>query len=401
MLLYLFALLAAPQAEPMGCPIKDSVKDAAWRTQCDKALKKAKDPKVRSVLLFRSAYGYNETGDAAAARAALEEAVKLDPANAAAWQELSYTANALDDFAAGERAADAKIALGRRDTAVFQERAYARFHRGNLLGAFQDRDILMNAQPRDAGALIEHAQAALWFGRDDLARIDLQSAGLVATSQSERAAAELLGKRLQHWTARSKGDDYAAKCLAADKGGYKQPLTVGECSAAFLAEKDPVKRANYLMIRSVAWLTEAQDQQSSLNDRIVAAALDPGNPDWQGNLGFAYGNLGNFAAAARAFDRSLAMRETWTALAGRASVRYELRDKAGALADARRSFELHANELALIVLGDLARDEGDSAKARMMWLGAWRLGSHGDDVTGRLKSVGVTDPDKEPVEAGK
>ena len=73
----------------------------------------------------------------------------------------------------------------------------------------------------------------------------------------------------------------------------------------------------------------------------------------------------------------------------------------GAFADAKRSFELRPNEIALIVLGDLARDEGDNAKAKAMWLGAWRLGSHGDDVKSRLESVGVTDPDKEPAETGK
>ena len=401
MLLYLLALLAAPQAEAAGCPIKDTAKDAAWRAECDKALRSAKDPKLRSALLFRSAYGYNEAGDAQAARAALEEAVKLDPANAEAWQELSYTANALDDFAEGERAADAKIALGKSDVAIFQERAYSRFNRGNLVGAYQDRDIVMKAQPRDAGALIAHAEASLWLGREDVALSDLESAGLVATEQRDRDRVALLTRRVEQWKARTPKGDYGALCRAAAKAEFKQANVVGDCSAAFAAETDPAKRAEYLTLRSIGWLIAARDEQAALDDRIVAAALDPGNANMHANLGYTYGNSGSYAAAARAFDRSLAIRESWTALAGRASVRYSLGDMPGAFADAKRSFELRPNEIALIVLGDLARDEGDNAKAKAMWLGAWRLGSHGDDVTSRLKSVGVTDPDKEPAETRK
>jgi len=64
--------------------------------------------------------------------------------------------------------------------------------------------------------------------------------------------------------------------------------------------------------------------------------------------------------------------------------------------DAKESFELHPNELALWVLGDLAIDKNDKEGAKRFWMGAYHLGSRDDRLLQRLKSVGVQDPATEP-----
>lgn len=128
----------------------------------------------------------------------------------------------------------------------------------------------------------------------------------------------------------------------------------------------------------------------------MAVALEPGNADWHANLGGSYVMVRRSWAGRRALDRSLAIKESWPALAQRAAARYNLRDPEDALADARRSFELYPNEVALIVLGDLSRDGGDRASAKLYWMGAYHLGSRDDGTIARLKSIGIDRPDQEP-----
>ena len=82
--------------------------------------------------------------------------------------------------------------------------------------------------------------------------------------------------------------------------------------------------------------------------------------------------------------------------AGRASARYNLDRKEEAFADAKKSFEMHPNELALTVLGDLAHDRKDDKSAKLYWMGAYHLGDRDDGLIQRLKSVGVDHPDNEP-----
>jgi hypothetical protein len=84
------------------------------------------------------------------------------------------------------------------------------------------------------------------------------------------------------------------------------------------------------------------------------------------------------------------------ALAGRADAHYHLGEKNLAFHDAKESFEVHPNELALWVMGDLAKDRRDDVSAKRYWMGAYRLGSRDDRLIERLKSVGVADPSAEP-----
>ena len=127
-------------------------------------------------------------------------------------------------------------------------------------------------------------------------------------------------------------------------------------------------------------------------------ALDPANADWLSNLGFTYLNARHSWAALQKFDRSIAIKPGFVAYAGRAGARYNLGDEAGAFADAKASFEIRPNPIALMVLGDLAFEKRhDPKSARLYWMGAYRLGERDDSLTARLKQIGVTDPDKEPL----
>jgi len=393
-----FMVAISTPVETSACPITPpAVNDQAWRSACDAAIARATDPRLKAELLFRSAYAYNEHDGYFDAVRALQEATRLDPAHALAWHELSYTENALGNYTPAEQAADRAIALTPDRAASYQERGMARHHLGNLEGAYADRDRIVRMAPDDAGALLGRADDALWLGRFDQAAADLAAAAAHARDDGQRGRIERSRNVLQLWRTRSGAADPGAACVWPDNDAALRPGFIGDCSAAFLAETRPAKRAEYLTFRSMAWLVAAQDSEASTGDRKIAVALDPGNADMHANLGFAYLSARHSWAASREFDRALAIRESWMGLAGRASAKYNLRDPRGALADARRSFEIQPNELALTVLGDLSHDRGDTASAKLYWMGAYHLGGRDDGLIERLRSIGVDHPENEPV----
>ena len=48
------------------------------------------------------------------------------------------------------------------------------------------------------------------------------------------------------------------------------------------------------------------------------------------------------------------------------------------------------------MLGDLGRDRGDDASAKLYWMGAYHMGDRDDRLIERLRSIGVTHPENEP-----
>ena len=388
---------AAPAAAVTACPIDPPVAhDAAWRSGCDAAIAAATEPRLKAELLFRSAYAHNEDQGYFDAERELQEAVGLDPTNVSAWQELSYTENSLGNYAPAERAADRALALAPDHIQPYQERAMARHYQGNFEGAFADRDRVSRLQPDKAGPLIGRADEELWLGRFAQAAADLDAAASRAQRDDERREIEQRRALLSRWRTRSGAGDPAAACAEPrNNDDLLRPGLIGDCTAAFLAATSPTGRAELLTTRSLAWLVAAQDQGASTQDRAIAAALDPGNPNMRFNLGFAYLQVHHSWAAAREFDRGLAIRENPLGLAGRASAKYNLRDPAGALADARRSLELQPNELAFTVVGDLSRDAGHTAAARDFWLQAYRLGDRDEGLLERLRSIHVDHPETE------
>jgi tetratricopeptide (TPR) repeat protein len=394
----LFMLATAAPAATSACPIAPPVThDQAWRSACDAAIAAATDPGIRAELLYRSAYAHNEHDAYFDAERALQEATRLDPAHVAAWRELSYTENALGNYAPAEQAADRALALAPDHVQPWQERAMARHYRGNFEGAWADRDRLARLNPDDAGKLLGRAIEAIWLGRFDQAAADLEAAASRPGDAAERQGVERWRTLLRLWRTTSGGADPAARCVWPDNDAdIRRPGLIGDCTAAFLAETRPARRAELLTIRSLAWLIAARDRDAATDDRAIAAALDPGNPDMHANLGYSYLDARHSWAAAREFERALAIRESWVALTGRASARYHHDDREGALADARRSVALHPNDGALTVLGDLSHDRGDDAAARRYWLAAYHLGGRDDGLIQRLRSIGVAHPESEP-----
>jgi tetratricopeptide (TPR) repeat protein len=385
--------------ETTACPITPPVAhDQAWRSACGAAIAAATEPRLKAELLFRSAYAFNEHDGYFDAERALHEATRLDPAHALAWHELSYTENALGNYAAAEQAANHAIALTPDRAASYQERGMARHYQGNLEGAYADRDRITRMTPDDADARLGRAADALWLGRFDEAATDLDAASSHAGSDEQRRRIERWRTLLRLWRTRSGAADPAAACVEPrDNDDLLRPGFIGDCTAAFLAETRPARRAEILTVRSLAWLSAAQDREAATADNAIAAALDPGNPNMHANLGFSYLDAHHSWAASREFDRALSIRESWTALAGRAGAKYNLHDPQGAFADARRSFEIQPNEAALTVLGDLSHDRGDNVRAKSFWMGAYQLGDRDDGLIERLRSVGVEHPENEPV----
>jgi tetratricopeptide (TPR) repeat protein len=272
----------------------------------------------------------------------------------------------------------------------------ARHYQGNLEGAYADRDRITRMTPDDADARIGRAGDALWLGRFDQAAADLDAASSHAGSDEQRRRIERSRTLLRSWRTRSGAADPVAACVwPSNNHALLRSGFIGDCTAAFLAEARPARRAEILTIRSLAWLS-AQDSEAATEDRAIAAAFDPGNPDMHSNLGFAYLNAHHSWAALREFDRALSIRESWTALAGRAGAKYNLHDPQGAFADARRSFEIQPNEGALTVLGDLSQDRGDTAGAKLYWMGAYHLGDRDEGLIERLRSINVDHPENEP-----
>jgi len=393
----MFMLAVSTPIETTACPIGASVThDQAWHSACDAAIAAATDPRLKAELLYRSAYAHNEHEGYFDAERALQEATRLDPGHAPAWGELSYTENALGNYAPAEQAADRALALAPDRVQAYVERGMARHYQGNLEGAYADRDWLARRQPDDADARIGRAIDALWLGRFDQAAADLDAAAPHARDDAQRQRIERWRRLLGLLRTRSGAVDPTSICVWPDNADdVRRPGFIGDCTAAFLAETRPARRADFLTFRSLAWLA-AEDSEAATGDRALAAALDPGDPDRHVNLGFAYLSAHHSWAASREFDRALAIRESWTGLAGRASAKYNLHDPAGAFADARRSFEIEPNQLALIVLGDLAHDRGDAEHAKSYWMAAYHLGSRDDGLIERLRSVGIDHPENEP-----
>jgi len=364
---------------------------------CDAAIA-AGDPTARAQLLLYRGYARNEQGDSLAALVDLDSAVALDPGNVGARQERAYTNNELGNYAEALADLDASAALGVATVRLFTERAMSRLKVGDIKGAVADRDAILAITPDDGGAHIARAADLLWLGHFADARTDLDSAAMIAGKSGD---ADLTRRIEQHratlalWSTGAEANPDAV-CRAADTDAkLRVPTLIATCTAAFLAAPTGKAKAEMLTIRSIAWMIARQDQASGTIDRQMAAALDPGNADLHANLGASYVAAQHSWAAEREFDRSLAVRENWPALAGRSAARYNLGNANGAFADAKRSFEIKPNELALTVLGDLLHDKKDDKAAKLYWMGAWQLGDRDDGLVARLKSIGITDPGKD------
>jgi tetratricopeptide (TPR) repeat protein len=322
------------------------------------------------------------------------------PHHVAYLHERAYTLNSLGRYREALVDLNEQASLEPQSPAVYAERALTRTRLGDWEGALADRDREAKLRPDSMSALVARAHARIWLGQFDEAQQDLRVAAALRTDPSRREDARYLERvsvLLEAWMHHSSGDNPGAKCSRArTNDDYSQPTLIGDCTLAFLSAKTPKDKADALTNRAIAWLSARQSQHDATDDSEAAVAVDPDNPDRHTNLAFAYLQERHSWGARQEFDRSIKIRKTYLALAGRAEAHYNLGEKDLAFLDAKESFEMHPNELALWLLGDLAKDKHDDASAKRFWMGAYHLGSRDDRLLERLRSVGVQDLAIEP-----
>ena len=403
LLLLSLDLSAPPAAEAQdvsGCPIAQAKTQASWTQDCAAAIEIEQDSAKKAELHFRRAYVLNERENYEQSLSDLNAAMMLLPHQAKYLRERAYTFNSLGRYREAVVDLDEQATLEPQSPGVYSERALARHHLADWEGALADRDREVKLRPDSISALVARAEAHVWLGEFESAQQDLKAAAAMSADPPLADDAEFMQRvstRLRAWMHHSSGDNPAAKCAAADSGDdFAQETLIGDCTLAFLSAKSPQDKADALVQRAIAWIAAKQSQHDATADDQAAVALDPNNPDRHTNLGFAYVQESHSWAARQEFDRSISIRKTYLALAGRASSHYNLNEKNLAFHDAKESFEMHPNTLALWILGDLAKDKHNDASAKLYWMGAYRLGSRDDRLLERLRGVGVADPEKEP-----
>lgn len=400
-LLLALALAAAPAAKAAAAPC--SSKAASDAPACAAAIAAANNGADKAALLYERAYAAAEADRDEDALKDLDEAVAYEFRNASYLKERAYVLNRLGEHRRARADLDRRLALGgdaEADADAYGERAFARLRLGDFAGAWEDRDKAVRLRPGEAGLLIARAQAALWLGRFEDARRDVDAAASLASrgKRDKKLLASVAEARtdLANWTGGGGARDPKACAKAVDADNYKAKDLVADCTAAFLAAQTPREKAQAVSYRAFVFLSGLNDQADAWYDRQVAVGIEPDNGDWLYYLGMSYYDAERPEAAKRLFERSLAIEKTASALAGRGAARLHLGDKAGAEADARAAAAMKPNPMSNLVLASLAFDAGDRATAKTYWMDSWRRGWGDDYLRGRLKEIGIADPDKEP-----
>jgi tetratricopeptide (TPR) repeat protein len=393
----LAALTLAAATVPLGCSNEALARDIK---ACDSAIAAEKDRRAKASFLHARAYAWNERDRPDLALHDLNEALRLVPDAAISLHERAYTQAELGNLYKALRDANRDVALRPQEPAALRERAYVRRLSGDLAGAHQDLVRAAELAPADWWSRLQAAESALWLGRFEEAADGVDAAaGLRGSGAQERAEARIASARsaVALWRTGSGSPNAGERCRDAfNIGAVEQPNLIGDCTAAFLAARTSRAKAEYLTYRSLVWSVAHQDSERALVDSEVAAGLDPGNADMLVNLGGRYNEAGRYRAALSRLDNALRIKRSYPAYTARANARYGAGDRDGAFADAKKSFEIEANPVALWVLGDLAKDRGDADSAKLYWMGAYRMGVRDDRLLERLKSIGVADPEKEP-----
>jgi tetratricopeptide (TPR) repeat protein len=392
--------MRAQAQDVSGCPISPAKAVQSWDSDCAASIEGEPDSAKKAELHFRRAYVLNGREAYQEALDDLNAACTMVPHHAKYLHERAYTLNSLGRYQEALADLDEQAILEPQAPTVYQERAFTRTLVGDWEGALADRDRQARLLPDSRSALIARANARLWLGQFDHARQDLKAAAALkpdAPGSTENAGYfERVSALLEAWTHHSFGHDPAARCRHPNQNDYSRTTLIGDCTLAFLSAKSPKDKADALTNRAIAWDVARQSQHDATIDCQAAVALDPGNPHLHTNLGFAYLQAAHSWAARQEFDRSIEIERTYLALAGRAQADYNLGEKERAFRDAKESFEMQSNAAALWVLGDISKDRGDDASAKLYWMGAYHLGLRDDRLMERLQSVGVRDPAKEP-----
>jgi tetratricopeptide (TPR) repeat protein len=404
--LLLVASFTAHAETPAACDVQGDFKSPQWRQACDAAIENEHNVKQRALLLQHRAYVAVEEYRYDDAIVDLDAAVKDDPDCADCLHERAYVNVELGEYSRAIADLDREISLRPQFAAAWRERAFARGFSGDLEGEYQDRVRQAELEEQSTSSILARADAAQWTGRFKEAAADLAKAEAQAKKAGdEESLAEVREKResVALWRLTEKDKKAASRCVSRSltPADPKLKQLIGDCTQAFLRAKDGPAKAEALTTRASAFLVLDNSYVRATLDHRVAAGLDPANPDMFINLGFAYIGVRHSRAAIQEFDRSLALRPHWMALAGRASAKYNVDDLEGARSDAFASMKQEPNVVAAGVLGAIGYEQGEKEMARDMYLVMYQLGSRGDEVITRLKDLGVSDPENASREAAK
>lgn len=359
---------------------------------CAAAIATATTAKQQAILYFAWAYSLNEKHASVEALPSLEKAVALAPNFINAIHERGYTLNDLGFYERGLADGNREVQLSPDAPTAYSERAFARHFLADFEGSLADRQkviALLGTHPdRQTGV----AEELMWLGRYEEAAARLEGQ---PPSDDRNAMRAMIERRRKY---RPDGGE-AKRCTMTTVGGDRamaQKL-IDDCSWAFDHEKDRVKRADYLTVRSIMEVIVSQDRGANTPDLKIAVALDPRNPQRHINYGNALVDNRRSWGARNEFDLALAApdlnkRDKAMALAGRGRARFNLGDYTGAKSDAAESMATEISFAGALIAGDLAEREGNKEGAKAFWMAAYRFGIRDDSLIARLKSVGVVNP---------
>ncbi len=395
------APVSAHPVDPRGCPMHGDTEAASWDADCASAIGRATDPKQKATLLYRRGYVHNGREHYAEALRDLDAACALVHDDPVYLHERAYAENAIGAYAAALADLDAQARLQPAEPSAYKERALSRHALGDMEGSLQDRRHVVELLPWSADALLGQAEAHLWVGELDQARLDVQQAAKRAgtdRSDATTEAVEQVQARVRAWSDHAPGPDPGANCRRAARPlDDASPTLVGDCTAEFFRATTGPEKAAALTNRSIGWIRRQKSRPGpdALDDALLASVLDPGNADVQSNYGYALLLRGRDDEARTAFDRSLSIQKGFAPYAGRAATRLHSGDLDGAIEDATASNALRPNINGYLTLGDVALRRKDEPAARRYWLAAYHLDPTSAYVRERLRQVGVEQPERE------
>ncbi len=360
---------------------------------CAAAIAAATTARKQAILYYAWAYSLNEKRAGIEALPSLDKAIALAPNFITAIHERGYTYNDLGFYDRGLADGNREIQLAPEHAAAYTERSFARHYLADFEGAMADRlkaIALLGTHPdRETGV----AEELMWLGRYREAADRLEG---LPPSEARAAFSATINRRLKY---RPDGGE-ATRCTLGNSGDRAAAQKmIDDCSWAFDHEKGSAKRADYLTVRAVMSVIAEQDRGASGDDFRIAVALDPRNPQRHINYGNALVDNRRSWAGRNAFDLALTLpgiskRDKAMALAGRSQANFNRGDHAAARKDAEESLRTEPSFAGALIAGDIAEHEGNKQAAKDFWMTAYRSGVRDDGLIKRLKSVGVTDPDK-------
>jgi len=382
-----------PKAEACNTTLPDEGKHLI--EDCTAALAVATESNTKYMAYYLRGYGYNGTGEPEEAIKDLTLAGQLEPDAFMPLIERAYAYNELGEYKRAQDDLDSAAKMKPDLARIYKERALSRFRLCNLDGALADREQAVALEPNDPDHLVARSIAYMWLGRFDQASSDLDTATLAANKTGNKTIVtdvEYWRRQLGRWTKISSDLKYSDRCIhARDEKEFISDTFIGDCTRAFLETHSRQTKADVLANRAIAIELQEQSRAAPLDDFFLAACLDPDNGDTHANLGGWLNGNDQARLALEELDLAIKLKPSFVAFASRAATKYDLGDDKGAFFDAKKSFEMRPNDVALTVLGDLSyRKTKSYDKAKVYWMGALRLGDRDDGLIARLKAAGMT-----------